>query len=320
MKRTLAALLLAVSVLTGCGASAGNAMMDSAPQENVSTKGYYESKGDYDYGWGGEAEMPEAPESAPGASADDNNALVNAKMIYTADVTLETRDFDASSAAVTELVNAMGGYFERRELNQGGSYRSLYCTIRVPASRFTETLDQSGEIAHLTYRNEYSQNVSEAYYDLEARLTTQRTKLQRLQELLAEAKDMSDIIVLESEISNTELQIEYLTGSLRSYDSLIDYSTIHLTLREVYRLSDEEVTPVTFGDRLAAAFKRGMEQAVENAEDFMIYLARNWLSLLVWAGVIAGAVILIRSRVRKFRARKLEGSVQHRKIDETEEK
>ncbi len=326
MKKTMLALLLTVSVLTGCGAS-GGAMMDSAPSENANG-GYMkddyvtDSDSGYDYGWSGEAEEPKAPESAPEASKGENNALANAKMIYTGDVTLETRDFEASSAAVTELVNAMGGYFERRELNQGGTYRSLYCTIRVPASRFTETLDQSGEIAHMTYRNEYSQNVSEAYYDLEARLTTQRTKLQRLQELLAEAKDMSDIIVLESEISNTELQIEYLTGSLRSYDSLIDYSTIHLTLHEVYRLSDEEVAPVTFGDRLEKAFKRGIDQAINNCEDLVLYVARNWMNLIVWAAIIAAVVVLIRRRVKKHRAGKLSSvaAFKNRDTNETDEK
>ena len=252
---------------------------------------------------------PEVPNSSMTDSTVSSSALENAKIIYTADMTLETRDYEQASDALTALVNSVGGYFQSRELNQGGTYRSVYCVIRVPAARFTEFLEQAGEVAHMTYRNEYSQNVSEAYYDLEARLTTQRTKLQRLQELLAKANDMADIITIESAISDTELQIEYLTGSLRKYDSLIDYSTIHLTLREVYRLSNEEVTPVTFGERLATAFKRGLNQGIDNLEDFVISIARNWLTLIVWAVVIAVAVVLIRRRVRNRRAAK-SGSVK----------
>lgn len=328
MKRTIPALLLVLLLLTGCGGSAmNNAGFDSAPQENMSESmsggamdmGY--SKDDYDYGWAedskGEIEMPEAPN----ASGSGNSALQNAKMIYTADMTLETRDFDQTSSAVASLVSSLGGYFESRELNQGGTYRSVYCVIRVPASRFTEFLDQAGEVAHMTYRNEYSQNVSEAYYDLEARLTTQRTKLLRLQELLAQAENMADIITIESAISDTELQIEYLTGSLRSYDSLVDFSTIRLSLREVYRLSNEEVTPVTFGERLSTAFKRGLEQGIDNLEDFVIYIARNWLTLIVWAVVIAAAVVLIRRHRRKRRgenaAPKLFKKASSERNDET---
>lgn len=308
MKRTILALILMLSLLTGCGGTASNnATSDWAPQENGTADGAM--NGDYDYGWvtedsKAEMEMPEAPDSSMTGSDVSSSPLENAKIIYTADMTLETRDFDQVGSALTALVDSVGGYFESRELNQGGTYRSVYCVIRVPASRFLEFLDQAGEVAHMTYRNEYSQNVSEHYYDLEARLTTQRTKLDRLQELLAKADNMADIITIESAISDTELQIEYLTGSLRKYDSLIDYSTVNLSLREVYRLSNEEVTPVTFGERLSSALQRGLDRGIDNVEDFVISLARNWLTFIIWAVIIVVAVILIRRRIRKRRAAK----------------
>lgn len=304
MKRTILALILMVSLLTGCG-GASTSNSDWAPQENATGSA---AKDDYNYGydngWVTDESKAEMPESSMTGSDASNTALENAKIIYTADMTLETREFEQAGSALTALVNSVGGFFESRELNQGGTYRSVYCVIRVPASRFIEFLDQAGEVAHMTYRNEYSENVSEHYYDLEARLTTQRTKLQRLQELLAKAEDMADIITIESAISDTELQIEYLTGSLRKYDSLIDYSTIRLSLREVYRLSNEEVTPVTFGERLTTAFKRGLDQGIDNLEDFVISIARNWLTLIVWAVIIAVAVVLIRRRIRNRRAAK----------------
>ena len=76
----------------------------------------------------------------------------------------------------------------------------------------------------------------------------------------------------------------------------IGFSTINLSLNEVYRLSTEEETPVTFGDRLGTAFKRGLKQGVENIEDFVIYIARNWLTLIVWAVIIVLVVVFIRRR------------------------
>lgn len=64
----------------------------------------------------------------------------------------------------------------------------------------------------VTGQNEYKDDVSEAYYDTEARLKTQQTKLDRLHALLEQAATMEDIIALETALSETELQIEYLTG------------------------------------------------------------------------------------------------------------
>ena len=317
MKRTITALMLAVLLLAGCSASVGQSSNkmeynSTGSAEVPNDNGYYD-KGDYNYGWAEDSSAEIAP-SAP--TAPDASVMGEAKIIYTADVTLETREFDDASSKLNALVLSTGGYFESRQLNQGGSYRSIYCVIRVPAERFAEFIAQSGEVAHLTYCNEYSENVSEVYYDIEARLTTQRTKLQRLQELLAQAKDMSDIITIENEISNTELQIEYLTGRLRGYDSLIEYSTVNLSLREVYRLSDEEPAPVTFGDRIAVAFDRGIDQLVENAEDLVLFVVQNWLNLIVWGVIIFVAAKWIR-RHRKNRGEKtLLGKKRAEETDE----
>ena len=288
MFHTLLAAVLLLS-LTACGAGGKDAVVSTdsssseAPQYSNgwdSGGGYYDANGDYD-----------APAESEGLGA----ALpAGAKMIYTATLELETKEFDAARESITQTVGELGGWFESRRLSQGGSRRYLTCVIRVPAKNFSMLLDRVGEAAHVTDRGEDSQNVSEAYYDTEARLTTQRTKLERLQQLLSQAENMEDIISLESAISETELQIEYLTGSLRQYDSLIDYSTVTVNLREVYRLTSDEEVPVTFGQRLGSALASGLRNGIVNLEDFIIALARNWLSILVWAAVIAAIVLLVR--------------------------
>lgn len=306
-KRYLSALLSAVCLaalllsLAACGAMSDGAWDAVAPgyasggasQTNGWDGGWYDKDAGYDY-------APESP-SASGDLMGSASIPTDAKMIFTADMTLQTTEFESAVQALDRIVSGLGGYFESRTLNQGGSYRRLYCTVRVPAEHFTAFLDQAGQAAHTTYRQEYATNVSEAYYDTEARLTTQRTKLERLQELLAQADNMADILTLESAISETELQIEYLTGSLRRYDSLIGYATITLSLEEVYRLSDDEEPAVTFGQRMASAFSAGLRQTVEDLEDFAVSLARNWVGVLVFLAIAAAAAGLI---VRSVRRRK----------------
>ena len=251
-------------------------------------------------GWESDAMPAPEPESPEGGYGGMNGSYggvpANAKIIYTADMSLETKEFDEAQQALEDVVNELGGYFESRSVNQGGHYRSLDCTVRVPVKNFITFLDRAGETAHVTNRSEYLEDVSEAYYDQEARLATQRIKLERLQELLGKAENMADIITIESAISETELQIEYLTGSLRQYDSQINYSTVSIDLREVYRLSTDEEAPVTFGDRIASAFSSGLSSGVANLDDFAIFVARNWLSLLILIAVIAAAVLFFRRR------------------------
>lgn len=302
MKRKLLALLAALLLLTACSSGGGNgaasknystdaadAVTTPAEAPAPSPEGGWNESADYD--------MPQD------ALQEESGLPANTKVILTGELELETKEFDAALQAVDALVAELGGWYESRSIHQGGSYRSVSATIRVPARNFSALMERAGEAAHKTYGNESQQDISEVYYDSEARLATQRTKLERLQALLAQAESMEDIITLESAISDTELQIEYLTGSLRKYDSLVSYSTVNLSLSEVYRLSTEQELPLTFSQRLGGAFITGLQRGIDGLEDFTISVARNWLSLLLWAAVIAVIVLLVRRHNRKRRGR-----------------
>ena len=297
--RLLPVLLCALLTLTACGGGSNSAASRPADNNMVSTDSAPQAPAEGEYGWALDGADTGMPEPSPEESGGGLPAGV--KIIYTADVDLETKEFDQASQALDEAVKELGGWFESRSLYQGGSYRRLSCTIRVPAEQFEPLLERAGEAAHMVSRDAYSEDVSEAYYDSEARLTTQRTKLERLQTLLAQAATMEDIIALESALSETELQIEYLTGSLRRYDSLVGYSTVNLQLREVYRLSTDEETPMTFGERLGSAFSTGLQRGRDNMEELVIGLAANWMTLLLLAAVIAGGVLGLRRLGRRRR-------------------
>jgi len=231
----------------------------------------------------------------------------NAKVIRRASMDMQTKEFDSATEALAKLVADLNGYFESRDLYNRGSYRSGSFVVRVPVKSFDAFCTQAGQLCHLTYFSAADQDISEEYYDVEARLTTQRTKLERLQELLSKAESMEDIITIESAISETELQIEYLTGSLRKYDSLVDYGTININIDEVYRLSNEEEPVTTFGGRMSAAFRNGIENMVEALEDFAVFLAYNWLVLLVLAAIVGAVVGTVIKQKRKRKA-KLEAA------------
>lgn len=299
MKRTLCALLALVLCL--CLAACGDGGRNSAGPSLAASNDvqFFDSDAMSEPGW---AETPEVygTEDVPDASQP---AQANAKMVYTADLSLETKTFDSAAAALEQIVEDLGGYFENQCRDQSGSYRSLTATIRVPADAFQAFLDQAGQTAHVTRQEKSGVSISEAYYDTESRLVTQRTKLERLQALLSKAEAMEDIISLESAISDTELQIERLTGSLRKYDSLVDYATVTLYLREVYRLSTDQETPKTFGERLGSAFADGWQRGVEGLEDFAVGLARNWVTVVILAVLAAVAVAVLRRRAVRRRAK-----------------
>lgn len=295
MKRLWYGLLALVLVLglAGCGAkSAGS---------------YYANSGSPSYDMAvempAEAEMAPTPAADPGywkgetsGNSSSPNALpAGVKMIYTANLEMQSLEFDQTASDLAALVEQMGGYFESRSMNNYSSgYRRASYTVRVPTERFESFLHQAGEICHVTYSSQSAQDITEQYFDTDSRLKTAQTKLERLQELLARAESMEDIITIESAISDTEYEIESLSGTLRHYDALVGYSTIYVELSEVYKLTETEEAPLSFGARLARSFKEGLASFGEFLEDAAVWLAYHWLGLLVFIAVIVLIVRLIR--------------------------
>ncbi|WP_300275319.1 DUF4349 domain-containing protein [uncultured Oscillibacter sp.] len=305
MKRGFAwllTLLALLGLLSGCGGGGDTAAADTATSADTADNGTAASGGSY--GAWAETEVAEDSGQAEDGASD---RLENAKMIYTARMEVETTAFDTAAADLRTLVEILGGYFEQAAVhNYGSGYRSGDYTVRVPADQFQPFLDRVGTLCHVTYQEQTSENVSEAYYDAESRLATQRTKLERLQNLLAQAENMEDIITIESAISDTELEIERLTGTLRQYDALVDYATVHLSLQEVYQLSNVEEPATSFASRMGAAFASGWRGFVGALESLAVALAYGWvwLLLLAAAGTAAGRILWKRRRRERQAASK----------------
>ena len=211
-----------------------------------------------------------------------------------AELELETTAFDDAIAALDDLVAESKGYYEDRSIRQSG-YRYGSFTVRVPAAEYDDFCRQAGEVCHLLYANSSAQDISDSYYDTDSRLQSARAKLARLQELLAKAENMQDIITIESAISDTQWEIDNLSGTLRDYDSLVDYSTVRIDLREVYQLSDAAQAPLTFGQKLANSFTSGLRSVGSALEDFAMWLAYSW----VWLLLLAAAAVVIARIVRR---------------------
>ena len=154
-------------------------------------------------------------------------------------------------------------------------------------------------MAHETWRSTNQENITEVYYDTAGRLKTQQVKLERLQTLLAQAKNMEDIITIESAISETEWNIENLSGTLRRYDSQVALSTITVNLQEVYKYSNTENVPESFGERIGSALTRGWSAFTDTVENILVALAYGWTWLVLLAVIGVTAAVCSRRALRR---------------------
>ena len=229
------------------------------------------------------------------------------KLIRRANLTVQTTEFDKAVAALDALVTEMGGYYESSELNSGSYYnqnsnRSGNYTVRIPAEKYDAFMAQVDGIGYLARKNESSEDVGEIYYDLEARLKTQRTKQERLLDLLKRADSMEDIIALESALTDVEYQIEQYSSELNRYDGLIGFSTVRVTLNEMIRIVDEPGERASVFTRMKAGVVSSANALVTGVQDLLIWVSYHLFGLLVSGAAVAAGVVFGRKYIKVRKA------------------
>lgn len=170
--------------------------------------------------------MPEAA-SAKSAVAEDK------KIIRNVSLTIKTSAYDDSMASLTALLSQYGGYLESSsEYTNSRDLRTASLTLRIPADSLDAFLSNTGELGRITSRNMSSTDVTASYQDTAARLENQKLLLARLQALTDTAGDLSDLLALETQLADTQYNIEQLESDLADTDQQVNDATVRVTLNE----------------------------------------------------------------------------------------
>lgn len=316
MKKTclqvLAVLMLVVMCVTAFTAcsSESPAMRDGfvpggTYAATTATAMSYSAEKAYGVNDGVEIKTETSPEAGSGSLYDPGDSR---KLILSADVSLETEDYDGSVAAINAQIVACGAYIENSNASGASSSRSrsLNMVIRVPAANFDAFMAQKDSFGVVQYSNVWQDDVTFNYMDMQTRLETLNTKRERLLALLNEAKKMEDIIALESALSETIYEIESYTSNLNRLDNQISYCTVTLYLREVYKATVVQETPKTLGQRISQKFESTVAGLSDFGEDLLVFIIGASPVLLILAAIIVVIVLIIRRTSRRNRAKYLE--------------
>lgn len=294
-------LLALLLVLAGCGSRAANDSPGVAGygSYNQKSESYKASETLFD------TENP-MPSSGELGERDDGAALTtDRKLIQTAWMELESRDYAQALAALEQMVTDCGGYIESRSEQGGSLYSSRYnaryasITARIPADKLEMAMGAAGELCNVVSRSTDVADVTESYADTEARLKTLRLQEERLLEILSKATELSDVLELESRLSDVRYQIESYEATLRNYDSRVSYSTLHITLQEVVEYSIINDPPQTLGQRLSDGFADSMRLVKNSAENALVWLVTYLPLVLLWAVILAVVIWLVLRLVRR---------------------
>ena len=277
--RILALLLAAVLLLTGC-----NAAPSDEQYENQA--GAVEGDGIYENG-----------------AETDNSAGIeeNRKLIRTVDIDAETSDLDSILADLDAQLAALGGYVQNKSVQngRGSSYRYATLTLRIPADKLDSFVGHVENATNILSANEKAEDVTLKYSATESRIKTLETEEARLLELLAQAQNLNDLLILESKLADVREELEVVKSQLKLYDSLIDYGTVHLTITEVKEFTVVEEEEPTAWERISSGFVKSLQGVWKILTELFIFLIVALPYLVIPAGILILVLVLRRRKQKK---------------------
>ncbi len=303
-------LIAAAFVLCSCGAADYVGMTESAGNK-ASVEFYSQNTskldGFYDIVEENEVMDMDMPQSATDDSSYTSDpAYSQRKIIYSSWFNIQTEQYEESVASLKALCDKYGAYFENSESygNKAYSTRTSSYKIRVPADNYQSFISEAGNIGTIVGNGENNSDVTENYFDTQARLESAQLREERLLEILANAGTLDDVLLLERELSDVRYEIESYTGSLRKLDSLISYATCSVNIEEVVRVTSPTAPTKTLGQRISAAFSNGLSSLADGASELLIqftyslpYIVIIWIPIIVI--VLAVVLIIKKKRTKK---------------------
>ncbi len=297
----LCALLLALTLLL---ASCGGRKMDLEGVNSAVSGG---AAGDMEAPGSTEKWDQESWDGVVGDAVRPQTSLAE-KIIYSADITLETVDFDSAVAGVEALLSQYGAFLESssvsgRSLSDAYYDRAVYrhaeFVIRVPVGAFRDMTAALESAGNITSRRVYTENITERYYDTQSRLDAYRVEQERLMAMLEKCETVSEMLEIESRLSEVRYQLEALETTLRNWQNQVDYSTVRVTVNEVREYTRVVEAHRTYWQQIGD----GLRDTLENIGDFFKALFKwfvvNLPALLLIAALLAVVAVLILAFLRR---------------------
>ncbi len=206
------------------------------------------------------------------------------KIIKTASLNLEVKDYNTFYSSLREKVRAAGGYIAQEEQSQSDYKIENSLTIKVPVDQFDNAVVQlTSNTEKLNEKKITSQDVTTEVVDTKSRMEAKKQVRLRYIDLLKQAKNMEEILSVQSEINGIQEEIESAAGRIEYLGHSSTFSTINLTYYQILNSSAKDTDSPSFGTKLSSAFKSGWSWI----GDLFVGLVSIWpLFLLIFIAVI----------------------------------
>ena len=312
-KKIFAALLsavLALTLLSGCSAESQSS---DIAYEDINTESmsnsYSGSYGFDDMDALTDSSAAEPKEESASVDSTDSEATYERKIIRNGTIDMDADDAKACYAQLLDYAKSVGGYEYSCSVN---SYEHDYststyltATIKLPPEELDAFMTKAGEFGTITYSEVTADEITAEYYDIQTRLDTLTASLDSYYALLEDAESVEEILAIQARIDELVTQIESLKGQLKLYDSLVDESTVNISISQYTIIPKPEkefewdsLDASTMGKLIKSGFL-GVCNFLWSLLQWLFIIIVSALPILLIAGVIIWLVIRSKKKAKK---------------------
>lgn len=207
------------------------------------------------------------------------------KIIKTATLKLEIKDFKKYNSYVHNAVKQFGAYVAQEEQTLSDERSETVITIKIPVAQFETMMNAlPADDGKVIEKKINTDDVTGEVVDTRSRREAKKQMRLKYLEFLKQSKNMAEVLQVQNEIDNIQVQIESAASRVSFLSQQTAFSTINLTFyqpAEGYKPTDGEPS---FLIRIATAFKNGAGWIAE----LFVGFVSVWPLLLIIFGIYFG--------------------------------
>jgi len=214
-------------------------------------------------------------------TAGDISQSQDQKIIKNSYITLQVNDTRETIVRIESIAKSSKGFIQDSNISESydGTMRG-YITIKIPENKFESTIAKiRTEGLKVIEESTNTQDVTEEYTDLQARLKVAKEQELAYINLLAKADGVSELLEVQRELSNVRTKIESLEGQIQYLSNRTSYSTISV--------STEEIPTVTLPTK---PFQP--KTIATNAMQSVVTIFQSLLEIIIWGLILSIGVVL----------------------------
>lgn len=252
-----------------------------------------------------------AGKAAPGQVVESSRS--GRLVIRTGNISVDVASVDKAAADIRQLTESSGGYVENSQVDNVTTPPIVYAdgstaakevtekygnmTVRVPADKFENIFNNIKGMGKLVSENMNGSDITTEYRDTAARVDNLKIQEQSLQQLMTKARNVDEILKIETELNRVRTDIDIYSGNLRRWDDLVQLSTINVYMKEIKPEELKNVDVTGAWGKAYQGFIKAINNIVSGLEKLFIALVAA-IPYLVVIGVLTAAGLFITRKLK----------------------